>query len=537
MFSLFNIIIFILWLFSAVIDYSEFCYIWQLKEYRWDRFRDFLATRQGKVYWTRYSILWRSLVAIFIFLWPFNSVLVIKYALVVFFIFDIISQIYRLVRHKIILPVRTKKAIVVIASSMAVEGGLFFYSRDWTLLFLLIILRFIIISSAIIVFQYPNRALKRYYILHAAKKLGQCKNLIIIGITGSYGKTSVKEFLSNILSAKFNVVKTPKNINTEIGIADFILKTDFSNSDIFVVEMGAYRVGEIAQICEMVKPSIGVLTAINQQHLSLFGSVRKIQQAKYELLRSLPKSGLAITNADNIYCKEFLSELDANAQTFGADAEFNPDCLITGVKQSYKDLSCSFKVRDQAAGACVPILGEHNCSNIAPCILVGLHLGMDLETIMAQAKKLKPLDQKLKFFTYGNTIIIDDSYNSNPEGFCSALHLLGSFPSDRFRVVITRGMIELGGQSDDIHERIGGEIAYCADELVLISKNAEIPLRKGVGNKYRTKIVLKENPEELFQYLLEIKNKKYVILLESRIPEKIYQELTAERSLEKIINL
>ena len=147
------------------------------------------------------------------------------------------------------------------------------------------------------------------------KQTAQYPDLTVIGITGSYGKSSVKEFLGHFLETEFSVIKTPRNTNTEIGVAQFVLASNFADKDVFIVEMGAYRPGEIKLICDMVRPSIGVLTVIAEQHLSLFGSIKNIQSAKYELLRSLPTNGFAVTNADNAYCTELLDTLDGSARS------------------------------------------------------------------------------------------------------------------------------------------------------------------------------------------------------------------------------
>jgi UDP-N-acetylmuramoyl-tripeptide--D-alanyl-D-alanine ligase len=139
----------------------------------------------------------------------------------------------------------------------------------------------------------------------------------------------------------------------------------------------------------------------------------------------------------------------------------------------------------------------------------------------------------LQFFRYGKAIVIDDSYNANPTGFKSALDVLNSFSSEFKRVVVTRGMLELGEKSDELHEQIGGEIAFCADELILITKDFEIPLRKGVGDKYRTDIVVKDNPDDLLKYLETFKNRVTAILLENRLPQSVYEQLIAGEEIKQ----
>lgn len=519
-----NILLFFLWIFSAVADYSDFCYVWQLKDYRLDRMRDFFSTEHGRNFWKKYILFWRSLIAIIIFLWPINSILTTKYFLIVLLGFEFIRNCYNLSKHRLIHPVFTKRALLTIGLSICLEGFIFIMIKDWTLFLLFMILRFFILSFISISLILPNNLVKKYFIMKAAKKISGQKKIIVIGVTGSYGKTSVKTFLSHILSKKFRVIKTPKNTNTEIGIASFILKTDFSNVDIFVVEMGAYKIGEIKMICDMVKPSIGVLTAITYQHLSLFGDIAQTQKAKYELLRSLPPNGLAVVNIDNQYCREFLPELKTNVATFGVDDQLSPTCLIKDVAASMDGVTCSGLIDNKIWNLTAPLVGAHNAINLAPCILIAHHLGMTDVEIMEQCKTLELPDKTMKIYYYGKSTIIDDSYNANYHGFCAALDALAAF-SSKFKIVITNGIPELGEKSFEIHEKIGEEIAYHSDILVVVNKDFYEPLCKGVGKKFNTKVYLIEEAAKLKKFIDEFKDKDAVILIESRIPQSVYEKI------------
>lgn len=522
MLSPINLIIFILWFISAFIDYCDFAYVWQLKEYRLDRFKDFLTTQQGRDFWLRYQTLWRSVLAIILLFWPINDILTIKTAIITIFLLDFAVAVYKIFKKKLRRPVITKKAILAIGLSILLEGTLFLIKRDWAIFFLLMILRFFIISFIIWILNKLTIRIKKYLIKKATEKLARQKNLTVVGITGSYAKSTVKKFLTEILSNKFKTICTPKNINTEIGIARFILKTDFSNKGIFVVEMGAYKIGEIKLICDMVRPKIGILTAINEQHLSLFGSIQNTQKAKYELLRSLPNDGLAITNADNKYCTEFLNELTAPALTFGLEKENNPDILITNFKTSQKGISFSYLFKDKEIEAQSKILGDHNALNLGACILAADKLGMTKEEIKTSIENLTRITDLIK---YGECTIINDSYNSNPTGFKAALNFLNAFPSDSKRIVITRGMLELGERSDELHEIIGGEISFVADELVIIKPDFVKPLKKGVVDKYKLDIKEIFDPIKLLEYIKNIKNEKCVILLENKIFSNVMEEI------------
>ncbi|MFH1947143.1 MAG: UDP-N-acetylmuramoyl-tripeptide--D-alanyl-D-alanine ligase [Candidatus Magasanikbacteria bacterium] len=522
MLSPINLIIFILWFISAFIDYCDFAYVWQLKEYRLDRFKDFLSTQQGRDFWLRYQTLWRSIIAIILLFWPINDSLAIKTAIITIFLLDFAVAVYKLIKKKLRRPVITKKAILTIGLSILLEGTLFLIKRDWAIFFLLMIIRFFIISFVIWILNKLTIRIKKYLIKKATQKLADQKNLIVIGITGSYAKSTVKKFLTEILSNKFKTICTPKNINTEIGIARFILKNDFSNKEIFVVEMGAYKIGEIKLICDMVKPKVGILTAINEQHLSLFGGIINTQKAKYELLCSLPKDGLAITNADNKYCMEFLDDLDASVVTFGLEEENNPNILITNFKTSQDGTSFSYKYKEEEKTVKSKILGDHNALNLGACILVADKLGMSESEIRPAIENLTRVTELIK---YGNCIIVNDSYNSNPNGFKAALNFLNSFSSDIKRIVVTRGVLELAEKSDEIHEMIGGEISFIADELVIITPDFAEPLQNGAVDKYRLKIKLIYDRADLLEYFRKIKNIKSVILLENRIPDIIMKEL------------
>ena len=525
MFSAINILLAILWFISALIDYSEYCYLWQLKEYRVDRLRDFFSTKVGQSYWKRYSIAWRSALALLALLWPVNSVLVLKYALIGVFTIDALRGFRAIIERRLQRPVFTIKASVVTGVSLLIESGAFLFTRDWSLIFLLLILRFFIISLVVQALWLPTNFLKRWYIYRASVILKRYPKLVVIGVTGSYGKTSVKTFLGQILGTKFRVVTTPKHVNTEIGVARFILAQPWREAEIFVVEMGAYREGEIKKIAQMVRPTIGILTAINNQHAALFGGIEKIQQAKYELLRALPKNGLAVVNSDNPYCRANLRELAARVVTFGAASEQHPTFLISSAASEEGRIIFAGVLYDQPVHFSAPLVGAHNALNLAACVLVARHCGLTESEASAALARVKMPERTLQILAFGQSTVIDDSYNSNPDGFLAALDVLATFSPARRRVVITRGIIELGTESKVIHERLGGAIADVADELILLTPDFEESFRRGVGSGYKLEIKIKNSVADLLAYIRFLKEKNCVILLESRFPEAVYQEL------------
>lgn len=522
MLSIINISIFALWLLSALGDYFELSYYWQLKEWRWDRAKDFLSTEQGRRFIFQKRILLRIFLIILSFFLPFN-IFINKLILIFVLLLDLINFLFRLFTKKLYRPIFTKKAILIILVTISLEGLMFLRSRDWDTLLLLIMIRVLLIGFVIYFVNILTNLLKKYYIRMATIKIARYKNLTIIGITGSYGKTTVKIFLQHILSHKFDVVCTPKHINTEIGIAKFILSHNFSKNNIFIVEMGAYKEGEIRLICDMVHPKIGILTAISEQHLSLYGDIKITQKTKYELLRSLPNDGLAVTNSDNEYCREFLSELKCQVRTFGIEETFHPTILIKNINDTLSGGTCTVQFQGREEMTIQSILrGAHNTLNVMPCVLVADFLGMKSDEIISASQSLP---QTIQIFKYGNCEIINDSYNSNPKGFKAVLDYMNKYDSSKKRIVVTRGMLELGSKSNELHEMIGGEISFVADELVLITPDFLEPIQRGLVEKYNIFLKTIFEPKELLSYIRNLKNSNSVILFENRMPALVMKEI------------
>lgn len=505
------------WLALALFDYLGYIYFWQLKEYRLDRFQDFLHSKQGEEVYKDPRYIWRFLGAVILFIHP------VPYIAISIIIAEILFIVLK--KRKFRRPTFTLKSLLIILCALGIEVFLFkFFPTNLPFLFSL---RFFILSLLVLLFFLPSKIIKRIYIARAKRKIASYKDLLTIGITGSYGKSSVKEFTAHFLSSDYKVIKTPKNINSEIGVAQFILKTDFTGVDYFVCEMGAYTMGEIRLICEMVKPKIGILTTIGEQHLSLFGSVKNIQTAKYELLRAIPKDGLIITNADNPYCTEFLKDLACqNIETCGKEEKNRPTCLLVNIKQTLKGIDFEAIYHGQRGEMSLPVLGAHQAYNATLGVMVAVNLETNPKHILKSAKTLpNDVQGSLKKYTYGKTTFIDDSYNSNPAGFRSALEVLSLFPKTKKRIVITRGMMELADQSDIEHEKISQKIFQLCDELVLITPDFVEPIKRGAGLKNEKNIKYIFEQAELLKYVKNLKEEECVVLLENRIPSSVREEI------------
>ena len=469
------------WAFHILQRVFHSLYMWQLKEYRIDRFRE--ETTRNK------NIIFPDIVIVsFLFLatvmfgtinqWFLN-------ALLIFYFLIGLKSIYSLMKKKWKFPILTKKMILLIGLVFIISAFFFYIFLDKFPVTIIIfeILIPILLFLAVLLLQIPTFFAKRYIFKLARKKRESFKDLIVVGVTGSYGKSSTKEFLYTILSGKYNVLKTEGNINTEMGIANTVLSKLTNEHQIFICEMGAYKIGEIKRSCGIVKPKIGVLTGINQQHMALFGSQENIIQAKYELIESLPLDGMAFFNTNNEYCRKLYDKTNIKKELYGEKAE---------------------------------LPGEEN---IWGAVAVAKYLGMTEEEVSRGFEKIKDRigGIKLKEGADGLTIL-DATYSANPDGILAHLEHIKKLPGKK--IMIMPCLIELGKASSEVHQKIGEKTKGVCDLLIVTSKDFYNDTKKG-----NPEAVYIKNANEILKKINEASTSGDVVLLESRVPEKLKKML------------
>ena len=339
----------------------------------------------------------------------------------------------------------------------------------------------------------PIEALIRRRYLKQAANVLQRINPKIIGITGSYGKTTTKCFLRDILSIRYQTYATPKSYNTLMGISLAInrdLVDDF-RSEYFISEMGAYVEGEIERICQLTPPEIAIITEIGPQHLERFGSLDNIKKAKYELIKSLPLDGVAVLNWDNPYIRELIDQAHPAtrltvSRVIPIDQAKAHDVtwIASEIKENLSGLS--FRATHVKSGEYAQIntsiVGEHNVTNLLLCIAVAHHEGIPLRDIALRIRSLRPAESRLVAETTAAGItIINDAYSANPAGVISALKVLGMYNSGR-RLLITPGMIELGELHESENRKLGLLAAEAASDIILIGKTQTAPIHDAVSS-------------------------------------------------------
>lgn len=333
-------------------------------------------------------------------------------------------------------------------------------------------------------------ALRRRYLKQAATTLGKIQPKVI-GITGSYGKTTTKSFLRDILSLRYQTYATPKSYNTLMGVSLAInrdLADDF-RAEYFISEMGAYVEGEIDRICRLTPPDIAIVTDVGPQHLERFGSLENIQKAKYELVKNLPADGVAVLNWDNPYVRA-MAEAGYPATILTVSRELSLEAAREGgvawvasdVRETLAGLS--FTVTRAKSGEQAQIStglhGEHNATNLLLCIAVACHEGIPLRDVAMRIRRLQPAESRLVLNKNAAGItIINDAYSANPKGAASALKVL-SLHQTGARLLITPGMIELGELQEEENRKLGLLAARHATDIILIGRRQTEPIVEAI---------------------------------------------------------
>lgn len=326
-----------------------------------------------------------------------------------------------------------------------------------------------------------ENGMKRWYINDAKRILKSRPDLKIIGLTGSYGKTSTKHILGRMLSEKYNVMITPGGVNTTLGVVRTIREQLKPDAQIFVVEMGAKKTGDIREICELVHPDTGIITSIGPQHLNTFGSIENIIHTKFELADEVQNNGgMLYLNLDNPYIAA-----QSDGYTYKGYGVESPDCAVSAKDISVSRHGLSFTA--VAGGREIPIstklLGMHNVLNILAAVAVCSDLGLSDTDIRYAANRLTPVEHRLQMKPfYNGAILIDDAYNANPAGSLEALRVLGSFAPMK-RIVVTPGLVELGVREADCNRALGEACAEYADQIIFVGQERSKPLLEGAQNK------------------------------------------------------
>ena len=359
--------------------------------------------------------------------------------------------------------------------------------------------------------------------LKEAKEMIKQANPFIIGITGSYGKTSTKEALVQVLQIALGSTFSPlKGVNTTMGITKEIRTKLKSGYRYAVIEMGAYKQGSIKELCELTPPQAGIITGIGTAHLERFGSVDTIRMTKGELAQSIPAEGILVCNGDSPGSRAIASEMKKNTTLlYGLDKQLGDlNCWISHIDTTVKGTHFKIEWKGKVFEGFTPLLGKSSLSNIAAVFTMACALGGQPSYVLAAISNLELVDNRLQVRKEGDKVFLRDAYNSNPLGFASALEVMKALPGNK-RILMTPGIIELGKEQFVENEKIGRIAAAICDFALIVNEENKHALEAGLraGGMGKEKVLFCPTRKEAFEKLNSLMEKDDLVLIENDLPD------------------
>ena len=502
--------------------------LWQRKEYRWDRMRSYLTSAESR--WASHPWLIAAIMALGLswvsFLIGSDSSEVIALAAITFFA---IHHALRIQKQGLYRPIWTLKSLTVIAAAVGLSAGyislcsfpgILPIAQQATFLFFLPG----ICAVAIVLVNIPFGIRKQRMASKAAARRAELINLQVVGITGSFGKTSTKHFLTQILSQTDLPFKaTPEHCNSYYCIAQHLLKNATPTQQVYVAEMGAYRPGEIKQIADIVKPTIGIITAIGNQHVSLFGSPETVLAAKWELARSLPKTGTLIINGDNgalvAKTKKYTRKTIQYSCTHPADIWLEDivvkDTFIEGKLHIY----------EKKYPVSIPLISQGLLGPVLAAVATSSVLDISHKTILAAISSLSPMSRTMEGHAGPNkSFVVDDSYSGGHEAALNAIQHMQHFGQKDKRIVFVP-IIELGEKSAATHLAIGAASAASGAKLYIYGDAHRADIEAGLG-KQAGNAEWFTDALRLTESVTSGLSSSSLVLLEGRVPSFLRQALS-----------
>ena len=417
-------------------------------------------------------------------------ILLIPAAVLIFVFFP------RKAKKKFVVTARVKRQIAVICGLFAVTLIIGFFAASGPAAFpvfgailftegLWMALHTFAVSLCGLIVSPVEKSIQNGFIKDAVRMINEHPGLRIIGITGSYGKTSVKHYLTEILSEKYSVLMTPGSFNTPMGVVRTIRENLRPTHEIFVCEMGARHVGDIKEICDIVHPKDAVITAIGDQHLETFHTRENIIRTKFELLDAAT-DGKRLVNGDD---SSIMGAAPQNVITYGMNEgnDYRSEIVSVDMNGTKFVLTTPHVIlRDgeeelEKAEFEIPLVGRHNVINATGAIAAAYELGVPLEKCRRAARRLKPAEHRLEVKKMPYGAILDDAYNSNPAGARAALEALGSFDPSMIKILVTPGMVELGEKQREYNREFGAEAAAVCDYIFTVGKTNSGAIAEGAA--------------------------------------------------------
>lgn len=508
--------------------------LWQEKEYRLDRMLiHFRETGAGFAsFFEPLSLSKILLIAGYGYIvFHEDYLLLYQFLIAAVYFIQAISIFKQIIIGTVKKPIFTPKALVIILTAVGATVLLYAFPIIEKYLWLLLIDKIIVFLIGLVIFglSFPTEIYRDLRKEKAIRIMKRRNDLLVIGITGSYGKSSTKEYVRQILSRKYAVVATSESNNTLSGIVDTILEDLQKETQILIIEMSAYKRGEIMEICQLVKPLIGIVTSINDQYLSLFKNIESTQSAQYELVESLPKNGLAIFNGNNSYvsqlyrqtkAKKMLHKTFYNSQADGEEL----DAFASNIKVMKRGITFDATISGKYYQCHAPLIGAQNIENILPALYIAQFLKVGKRDIGNAISELKPLSNTMIYHELRNgTIIIDDTFNTNPEAVIAVLKYMNIYKGNK--MLIMQPMIELGARTAHVHFNLAKEASYVCDYIFLTNNNFYSWIIQGAQESLGDSFIQVAQAKAISGFIKKKMRRGDVIVFEGREARHVLQKV------------
>lgn len=418
---------------------------------------------------------------------------------------------------------RVIRQMVTISLLLAAAFTGLFYVKSYYVILVLLGLEAItpLLPAIANMINYPIEAsIRQNFKRQAKKKLKECPELLTIGITGSYGKTSTKTVLNTVLNQHFNTLMSPGSFNTPMGLTITVNRYLKRFHQVFIAEMGAKELGEIKELMQLVKPQWGLITSIGHQHLETFGSFENIIKTKGEVFEYLPKGGTAFVNGQDENVVNQPRRDDVTYLIYGFDPSF--DYYASNIKYNANGSSFTFHTPDgDTCDVRVKLLGQIHLLNVVAALSMAHRLGVATKELGFLVTNLEQVEHRLSIRTTpGTYTVLDDAFNSNPVGSKAALDVLRDFEGDK-KIIMTPGMIELGDMQEHFNYEFGKHMKGRADYVVLVGETQTEPIQRGLADSgFPTdKLFIVKSTKDGFAKLGELAKEGDVVLLENDLPD------------------
>ncbi len=460
----------ILLTFFTVAKVLDYIYVFQTKEYRFDRFRAHLND------------------------------------------FGKIGVLYnRTVR----MPAKSIRNILLVLTSLFTGAALLIATAPlWSLIYFVLAILLVPITTLFLVsfaiyLTEPLAQFKRNRLIDLAKIKVSQSSALFIGVSGTYGKTTTKEFMYQILSHKFKTAKTDKNMNSEVGVAMSILKNLKTDTEIFVAEVGAYKRMEVYRACTIFNPTYAVITAFGNQHLDLFGSHENLVRSESEILELIPQNGTAYINKDVPEFNRITTGARYNVVSYSLH-KAGATIFVTNHKHSAGAQSATVHYKNKSLHIKTGLAGIHTLQNLLPCIAFAMDMGLTPDTIKKAIASLDPIIGKLSVHTGPNgSSTLHDASNSSLEGFISAIKTAAEF-GHAHKYIVSKGIIELGIEKQESYKQVLNALANTG--IVLVTTDPVF----AQNNIYPEQIITLKNESKISTYLLSKLDSTSLVVLEGK---------------------